>query len=210
MKEVTISPGLSAKMTSDFRIFKKSAAAYAAAKGYKHWPGVIEILKPVPDKEWKTKRPGKSTYAVKRTTKVKNEGAADIMKQEWIVIDCEMQEEAEDNYNNKLRQELAQQATYCKNGAALFIVLYSQLNRDIVTIAKRSITPLFKTVHKERDVVGLLSILYLICVQNLTGSKVDLFLEQLKILSSTLSYVQTKGISNHDFGDAVHDQVFAT
>ena len=136
MKEVTISPGLSAKMTSDFRIFEKSAAAYATAKDYKHWPGVIEILEPVPDNEWKIKRPDKSTYAVKRTNKVKNEGADDIMKQERIVIDCEMQEEAEDNYNNKLRQKLAKQATYRKNGAALFIILYGQLHSDIVTIAK--------------------------------------------------------------------------
>ena len=45
-------------------------------------------------------------------------------------------------------------------------------------------------------------------MQNLTGSKVDPYLEQLKIFSSTLSYVQKKGISNYDFGDAVHDQVF--
>ena len=69
-------------------------------------------MKPVPDKEWKTKRPDKSTHAVKRTTKIKNEGAADIMKQEWIVIDCEMQEEAEDNYNNMQRQKLTEQALY--------------------------------------------------------------------------------------------------
>ena len=39
-------------------------------------------------------------YTVKHTTKIKNEGAADIFKQEWIVIDCEKQAEAEDNYNN--------------------------------------------------------------------------------------------------------------
>ena len=37
MKGVTISLGSSAKMTSDFSIFKKSAAAYAVAKGYKYW-----------------------------------------------------------------------------------------------------------------------------------------------------------------------------
>ena len=74
----------------------------------------------------------------------------------------------------------------------MFIVLYDQLHSDIVTIAKRSITPNFKTVHKERDVVGLLSILRSICVQNLTRSKVDLYLKQLKILSSTLSYVQKR------------------
>ena len=191
-------------MTSDFRIFKKLAAAYAAAKGYEHWLGVIEVLEPMPDKEWKTKRPNKSQYAVKRTTKVSNEGEQDILKQKLIVIDCKKQEESENNYNNKLWQKLAEHALYWKNGAALFIVSYGQLDSDIMTIAKNSIIALFNTVHRERDTVGLLSILRSICVQNLTGSKVDPYLEQLKILSSTLSYAQTKGISNHNFGDAAH------
>ena len=36
MEEVIISPGSSARMTSDFRIFKKSAAVYVVAKGYRH------------------------------------------------------------------------------------------------------------------------------------------------------------------------------
>ena len=202
---MNISPSSSAKITSDFRIFKKSAAAYAAAKGYKYWPGVIELLEPMSDKEWKTKHPDKSQYVAKRTTKVSSESKPDILKQEWIVIDCEKQEELEDNYNNKLRQKLAKHALYQKNDVGLFIVLYGQLHSNIVTIAKYSIIHLFATVHKESDVVGLLSILRLICVQNLTGSKVDLYLEQLKILSSTLSYAQSKCISNHDFGDAVHD-----
>ena len=115
----------------------------------------------------------------------------------------------EDNYINKLQQKLANQALYCKNGAALFIRLYGQLHSDIVTIVKRSTIPLLATVHKERDVVGLLFIFRSIYVQNLTGSKVDPYLEQLKILSSTLSYVKIKWIFNHDFGDAVYDQVFA-
>ena len=148
-------------------------------------------------------------YAVKRTTTIKNEGGADILKQEWVVIDWKMQEEAEDNYNNMQRQKMTKYALYRKNGTVMFIVLYGQLHSDIVTIAKRSITPLFETVNKERDVVGLLSILCSICLQNLTGSKVDPYLEQLKILSSTLSYVQKKGISNHNFSNAVHDQIFA-
>ena len=38
----------------------------------------------------------------------------------------------------------------------------------------------------------------------------NLYLEQLKMISTTLSYAQTKGISNHVFGDAVYDQVLAT
>ena len=93
------------------------------------------------------------------------------------MIDCEKQEGLKDNYNNKLQQKLTKQALYRKNGAALFIVLYVQLHSEIVIISKISIVPLFETVHKERDVVGLLSILHLICVENLTGSKVDLYLE---------------------------------
>ena len=55
----------------------------------------------------------------------------------------------------------------------MLIVLSGQLQSDIVTIAKRLVTSLLKRVHKERDIVGLLSILRSICVQNLTGSKVD-------------------------------------
>ena len=72
MKGMTISPGSSARITSDFRLYKKLGAAYAAAKGYKHWLSFIEILKSMPEKQWKTKRPNKSQY----------EGTADIMKQE--------------------------------------------------------------------------------------------------------------------------------
>ena len=84
-------------------------------------------------------------------------------------------------------------------------LLYGQLHSDIITITKRSISPDFKTVHKERDIVGLLSILRSICVQNLTGSKVDPYLEHLKIMTSTLSNAQKKGVSNHHFGDAIYD-----
>ena len=91
----------------------------------------------------------------------------------------------------------------------MFIVLYGQLHSNIITIAKRSISPDFVTVQKNHDVVGLLSIFRSICVQNLTGSKVDPYLEHLKILTSTLSYAQKKGVSNHDFGDAVLDQISA-
>ena len=209
MKGVTISSGSSVRMTPDFRIHKKSATEYVAAKNYKHWPGVIEILEPITVTEWKSECPNKSKYTKKRNTKVSTEGEPDILKQEWILIDYEKQEELEDNYNNKLQKKLAKQAPYPKYGAALFIVLYGQLHIEIVTIAKNSIVLLYETVHKERDVLGLLFILHLICVQNLTGTRVDLYLEQLKILSSTLFYVQTKGISNHNFDDAIHDQVLA-
>ena len=57
MKDVTILPRLSARMTSDFKNFKKLTVTYIAAKGYKHWLGVIEILEPIPDTEWEMKRP---------------------------------------------------------------------------------------------------------------------------------------------------------
>ena len=37
----------------------------------------------------------------------------------------------------------------------------------------------------------------------------DPFSEHLKIQTSTLSYVQTKGVTNNNFGEAVLDQVTA-
>ena len=72
----------------------------------------------------------------------------------------------------------------------MFIVLYGQLHSNSITLAKRSVSPDFVTVQKNRNVVGLLSILRSICVQNLTGSNVDPYLEYFKILTSTLSYAQ--------------------
>ena len=125
------------------------------------------------------------------------------------MIYCKKQKEAEDNCDNMQQRKLIKHASYRKNGSVVFFVLYSQLNSGIVTIAKQSITTDFKTVHKERDVVSLNFIIRSICVQKITGSKVDPYLKQLKILTSTLSYVQKKGKSNHNFGDAVHDQVIA-
>ena len=62
MKGVTISLGSSARMTSDFRNYKKSGAAYALAKDYKHRPGVIKTLEQIAEMEWKTKRPNKNQY----------------------------------------------------------------------------------------------------------------------------------------------------
>ena len=64
-------------------------------------------------------------------------------------------------------------------------------------------------MHKERDVVGILSILCDIYIQNLTGTKVDPHLEQLWILTSTLFLHPEKGMSNHNFGDTIYDQVLA-
>ena len=51
MKGMTISPGSSARMTSDFRSYKKSSAEHAAVKGYKHWVGGIKTLEPIPETE---------------------------------------------------------------------------------------------------------------------------------------------------------------
>ena len=210
MKGVTISTGTSATMTSDFRRMKKAAAVYAASIGYEHWPGVIDIMELIADTKWKTKRPDKSEYAVKRTIKLKNENGSEIMKKEWVMIDCDKQDELEDNHSNLQRQKTTEHALYRKNGAAMYTVLYGQLHPDIITIAKRSTTSSFLTVQQDCDVVGLLKILRSICVQNLTRSKVDPFSEHLKILSSTLSYAQKKGESNNEFGDAVIGQVSAT
>ena len=64
-------------------------------------------------------------------------------------------------------------------------------------------------MHKERDVVGLLSTLCDICIQNLTGTKVDPHLEQLWILTSTLSCALKKGVFSHNFGDGIYDQILA-
>ena len=107
------------------------------------------------------------------------------------------------------RQKTTEHGLYHKNGAAMFTVLYGQLHADIITIAKRSVSSDFLTVHKDRDVVGLLKILRSICVQNLMGSKVDPYPKHLQILTSTLSHTQKKGVSNNKFGDAVLDQVSA-
>ena len=156
----------------------------------------------------KSGRPNVPIKAVKRTIKLTNDlDKSEILKQEWVMIDCEVQEELEDNYSNMQRQKLTDHALYHKNGAAMYTVLYGQIHADIITIAKRSVSPDFMTVQKDSDVVGLLKILRSICVQNLTGSKVDPYSEHLKILSSTLSYAQKKGESNNKFGDAVNDQV---
>ena len=95
---------------------------------------------------------------------------------------------------------------------ALQCILYCtdcELHPNIIIIAKRSTTPNFVTVQRDQNVIGLLKILQAICVQNLTSSKVDLFVERLKTLASTLSYVQKKGKTNNKFGDAVIDQVTA-
>ena len=190
--------------------YEEIGSSVRSLKMYEHWPGVIDIMEPVDDDKWKTKRPDKNLYAVKRIIKLTNDLAkSEILKQEWVVIDCDKQDELNDNHSNMQCQKTTKHGLYRKNGAAMYTVLYGQIHPDIITIAKRSISPSFVTVQNDCDVVGLLKILRSICVQNLTGSKVDPYSEHLKILSSTLSYAQKKGESNNEFGDAVIDQVSA-
>ena len=62
-------------------------------------------MEPVRATKWKTKRPDKSLFATKRTTKLKNEDGSEIIKQEWVVTDCEKQDELEDNHTKKQRQK---------------------------------------------------------------------------------------------------------
>ena len=99
-------------------------------------------MEPVEEKNWTTTRPDKSKYATKRITKLSTgvQGEPDILKQEWIITDCDAQDEAEDNYSNMQRQKLTGHALYRKNGAAMYIVLCGQLHSDIITTAKQSTT----------------------------------------------------------------------
>lgn len=69
------------------------------------------------------------------------------------ITDFEQQDELEKKYNSKLRQKMAEEALYLKNGTALNILFFGQLHSDIVTAAKISTVPLFETVHKDYDIV---------------------------------------------------------
>ena len=134
-----------------------------------------------------------------------------ILKQKWIVTDCEKQEELEDNYNNKLCQKLSKYPLYHKNRDVSYcIVFYGQMHSDIVTAAKRSTIPGFETVHKDHDVLGQLSILRLICINNLSGAKVDLYLEQLQIFLQPCPIPKIRAHLIIIFGDTVYNQVLAT
>ena len=166
MKGITISVGTSAQMTTDYRLFNKSLIAYSAAKGYERWPGVIENMMPIEEKTWKTDRPDKNKYASKLTTKIKQDGGDNILKQEWIVTDCELELELEENYTNMLRQRLAEKSLFRKHGDLLYNIIFGQLHPDVIAAAKNSTTPLYTTVHTERDVVAVLSILLSVCVKN--------------------------------------------
>ena len=172
-KGITISTGSSAQMTTDYRIFTKTLVAYAASKNFEYWPGVVKNMEDIDNNEYKAERPDKKLYASKCITKIKSDNSAEILKQEWIVTDCEKESELEENHNNKLRQRLAEKALYCKHGDLLYSIIYGQLHPDVIVAAKNSTSPLYDTLNKERDVVSLLSILLSVCVKNLSGKKVD-------------------------------------
>ena len=55
-----------------------------------------------------------------------------------------------------------------------------------------------------------LSILLLVCVKNLSESKVDLHFDALEITSSNLIFTQKQGIFNNYFGATISNQVLAT
>ena len=209
MENVTINPGTSATMATEFRIYKKKAAVYAASKGWEHLPQVVESMEQLDPDTWTTTRSDKTKYATKLITKIPMgaSGEPDIQRQELIVTDCDARDIAEDNYSNMQRQKLTEHALYRKISATLYVVLHSQLHNDIITIAKNYKD--YVTMHKERDVVVLLTTLRDISVQHLVGTKVDPLLEQLRMLTSTLSCVQKLNTSNHNFGDAIYDQVLA-
>ena len=126
------------------------------------------------------------------------------------MTNCELELELEENYTNMLRQRLAEKSLFRKHGDSLYNIIFGQLYPDVIAAVKNSTKPLYATVHSERDVVALLSILLSVCVKNLSGRKVDPLYNGLQIISSTLSYSQKQRISNSDFGDAVLDQVLAT
>ena len=54
MESVTINPGTSATMATEFRILKKKAAGYAASKGWEHLPQVVESMEQLDPKTWTT------------------------------------------------------------------------------------------------------------------------------------------------------------
>ena len=150
MKGVTISTGTSATMTSDFRRMKKASAVYAASKGWEHWPGVIGNMEPIADTKWKTKRPNKSEYATKRTTKLKNEDRSEIIKEEWIVTDCEKQDELEDNHSNMQCQK--RRNMDCTARSVLLSILYCTANYILIlSLLPSNLPPLTLRMFKQTE-----------------------------------------------------------
>ena len=73
------------------------------------------------------------------------------------MTDCEKQDELEENHTSMQRQKTMEEELYHKEGAVMYTVLYGQIHPDIITIAKQSTTPNFKTIQQKQkhDVVSL-------------------------------------------------------
>ena len=112
--------------------------------------------------------------------------------------------ELTDNYTNESRLALSKQALFCKQGDVLYTIIYGQLSSNVIPAATN---PDYKQTHKDCCVISILEVLLLVCIKNISGTKVDPLYDALQIFSSTLSYTQKKGVSNSNFGDAINDQV---
>ena len=58
------------------------------------------------------------------TTIVKGANNINIQKQEWIVTDCNLQLELEDNYNNESRLKFSEKALFCKQGDTFYGIIH--------------------------------------------------------------------------------------
>ena len=162
---------------------------------------------------WDITRPEKTQYATIMTDEVqgtKGVKGAKIQKQEWVVTDCAKESELKHYYNNGLRLKLSEKVLFQKQGDALYGVIHGQLGSNIIAAAHNSTTPSYVDTHKDCCVTSLLNILLLVCVKNISRTKVNHLYDGLQIISSTLTYTQKPGVSNSNFGDAVNDQVLAT
>lgn len=101
MNGVVISSGTSTQiMTTDYRLFTTLLISYAASKGYKRWPGVLENMELLMTNIWDITQPDKTQYATIMTTEVSVTNCAKVQKKEWVVMNCAKEFDLEDNYNN--------------------------------------------------------------------------------------------------------------
>ena len=135
MKGVVISSETSTQMTTDYRLFTTALISHAASKGYKRWPGVLENMELLKSTIWDITRPNKKQHPEILTTEIKGAGSHVISKQEWIVMDCVLEAELEDNYNNELRLTLPEKALFRKQGDAIYGIIYDQLGSNVIAAA---------------------------------------------------------------------------
>ena len=76
-------------MTTDFRLYTSALIAHAASKGYKRWPGVLENMELLKVDTLDITQPDKKQFATIMTTEVSDSNNTKILKQEWVVTDCE-------------------------------------------------------------------------------------------------------------------------